>query len=55
MIAGGMRTSEIAFALDTSEPAIDNHVAEIMSKLDTASHEAAVTTAIAADLISTEL
>jgi len=55
MLAGGMKTSEIAFALDTSEPAIDSHVAAIMSKLGTASPETAVTTAIAADLISTEL
>ncbi len=55
MIAGGMKTTEIAFALDASETAIDGHVAEIISKLDTTSPEAAVTAAIAADLLSTEL
>ncbi len=55
MIAGGMKTSEIAFALDATETVIDGHVAEIISKLDTTSPEGAVTVAIAADLLPTEL
>lgn len=55
MLAGEMKTAEIAFALEMSELAIDGQVADIIAKLNATSPENAVTAAIAADLLSTEL
>ena len=55
MIAGGMTSAEIAFALDTSEIAVASNIADILSKLKAQDIEAAVTAAVAAGLLSVVL